>query len=170
METDGLGVTGGTAMLQTAQTVTAGQGFAFNLTGANAGGEVDDIAEFTLNSAGTLSNGIVDENDENGTSGEVVAFKQALGTGGTYTYDSPATGRGVLTYPSTNSTYNGSLGLAYYVANSSTALFIEGDTGQVGVGAFSVQSTSASQAAVSRTQAHLSTLRAIVAARRSKHK
>ncbi|HLV87015.1 MAG TPA: hypothetical protein VKV39_08575 [Candidatus Sulfotelmatobacter sp.] len=170
METDGQGVTSGTAMVQTAQTFTSGQGVAFNLTGANAGGEVDDIAEFTANSDGTLSNGIIDENDENTGAGEVVAFKQGLGTGGTYTYDSPATGRGVLIYPSTNTTYNGSLGLAYYVVNSSTALFIEGDSGQVGVGTFALQSTTASQAAVSRTQAHLSTLRAIAAAKVKKRK
>jgi hypothetical protein len=155
LETDNLGISGGTAFAQSATTFASGQGYGLNLTGANAGGEVDDIAEFTANSGGTLSDGLIDENEE-GT----LAFDQKLGSGGTYTFDSPATGRGVLTYPATDTTYIGTLNLAFYVANSSTVIFIDGDGGaQAGVGVFELQSSSAS-AAIAHTVSHFASLRA----------
>jgi hypothetical protein len=160
MENDGAGVTAGTALVQSAQTFAPAEGYCLNLTGVNAGGEVDDIAEFTANSAGKLSDGTIDENDVNAPNGQVLAFNQGLGPGGTYTLDSPATGRGVLSYPNTDLTYNGSLSLQVYVANSSTVIFIDTDSTQVGVGAFQLQNASASQAGVAGTQAHMSMLRA----------
>jgi hypothetical protein len=160
METDGSGVTAGTAFVQSAQTVASSQGYGLILTGYDANGEVDDIAEFTANSGGTLSAGFMDENIE-GSPG----FKESLGNGGTYTYDSPATGRGVIAYPATNTSV-GTLNLAYYVVNSSTAIFIDGDSAQVGVGAFEQQSASASSnAALGHTQAHFAAVRAAKAAR-----
>lgn len=155
MENDGSGVTAGTAFVQSAQTFASAKGYGLNLTGANFGGEVDDIAEFIAYSGGVLSDGIIDENAQN-----VLAFKQALGLGGTYTFDVPATGRGTLSYPYTDLTFIGELNLRYYVANSSTVIFIDADTTQAGVGAFQLQSASASQAAVAHTQSHLSMLRA----------
>jgi hypothetical protein len=170
MGIDGAAVTSGTAFVQTAQTFTSGQGYGFNLTGANQGGEVDEIAEFTANSGGALSNGVIDENDENNDTGESLAYQQALGAGGTYTYDSPATGRGVLSYPGT-STYTGTLNLAYYVVDGSNVVFVDGDNGQVGVGAFQAQSVpSASQAAFAHTQAHLSLLKAVTSAKARRRK
>ena len=165
MENDGSGVTAGTAFVQSAQTFGSAQGYSLNLTGANNGGEVDDIAEFTAGSGGTLSNGIIDENDQNVPNGDVLAFKQDLGPGGTYTFDSPATGRGVLSYPSTNATFIGTLNLFYYVANSSTVIFIDADSTQAGVGVFQLQNASASQAAVMHSQSHLSMLRAVAGSR-----
>jgi len=171
METDGAAVTSGTAFVQTSQTFTSGQGYGFNLTGANAGGEVDEIAEFTANSSGALSNGVIDENDENNDTGNFLVYQQALGTGGTYTYDSPATGRGVLAYPNINSTFNGTLNLAFYVIDGSNVIFIDGDNGQVGVGEFQQQTASSSQAAaLAHTQAHMSLLKAVTSTRARRRK
>jgi hypothetical protein len=74
---------------------------------------------------------------------------------GTYTPDSPATGRGLITAPTTGSlgTSLGALNLEYYVVDSSTVLFIDVDStsvdaGQLGVGTFEAQSTPGAGAAV----------------------
>jgi hypothetical protein len=163
MEADNFGVTGGTAFLQTSQAFESAQGYGLNLTGSNSNGEVDAIAEFTANSGGALSNGLIDENDEGSPT-----FDQALGTGGTYTFDAGNTGRGELSYPSTNSTYNGALDLVFYVANNSTVIFIEEDEGQASVGTFELQTgggakAAQSKAALSTTASHFSTLRAVAA-------
>lgn len=177
METDGLGMTAGTAFVQSAQTFGSGQGYGFNLTGLNPvlGGfspnEVDDIAEFTVNSGGTLSNGVLDENNDPGPA----LFKEALGTGGTYTYDSPATGRGKLSYP-TAANGIGTLNLFFYTIDSSTAIFMDADTAQIGVGVFEQQSTPSSSskskaaAAASRTQQQFSLLNGVVHAKARRNK
>ena len=162
LETDGQGVSGGSAFLQTATTFASGQGYGFNLTGANSGGEVDEIAEFTANTGGALSDGLIDENDQGS-----LAFDQKLGTNGTYTFDPGATGRGIFSYPATITTFNGTLNLAFYVASTSTVLFIDGDGGQVGVGLFQPQGSAAS-AALTHTASHFASLQA--AARRARQK
>ncbi len=177
MEDDNLGVTTGTALFQTAQTFASAQGYGLNLTGGNfeaggnSDGEVDDIAEFTAtsgtvqncSSGGTLSQGIIDENDE-GTTG----FKLPLGQGGVYCFDSTGSGRGVLSYPDTG-TLIGTLNLDFYVANSSTVLFIDADSGaQAGVGTFQVQNASADPPELANTQSHASALKATAAARARK--
>jgi hypothetical protein len=158
LETDGLGITGGTAFAQTATTFASDEGFGLNETGANSGGEVDLIAEFATESGGTLSAGIMDENDDGS-----YTWKESLGSGGGYTFI--GSGRGTLSYSG--------YGIYFYVANSSTIPFIDADTDQVGVGVFeqqSAQSTSdaKSQAAALHTQTHLAVLRA--AAKKAKKK
>ncbi len=154
LEIDSSGVSGGTAFAQSATTFGTSLGYGLNLSGANSGGEVDDIAEFTANSGGTLSNGLIDENDQGAT-----AFDQKLGSGGTYTFDSSGSGRGVLSYPATDTTLIGTLNLVYYVAGSSNIIFIDGDSQQVGVGLFETQSSSAS-AAAAHTLSHFAALHA----------
>jgi hypothetical protein len=158
LETDNLGISAGTAMVQSATTFAASQGYGLNLTGANSNGtsgeEVDEIAEFTANTGGALSNGLIDENNQG-----ALNFDQQLGPSGTYSFDSGATGRGVLAYPATHTTLIGTLNLAFYVANSSTILTIEGDSGQVGIGVFEPQSTPAS-AALAHTTSHFAALQA----------
>jgi hypothetical protein len=167
IETDNLGITGGSAFLQTSQTFASAQGYGLNLTGSNSDGEVDSIAEFTANSDGTLTNGLIDENDEGGLS-----FDQQLGTGGTYTFDPTNSGRGELSYPSTDTTLIGELDLFFYVANNSTVIFIEEDSGQASVGSFELQTGGGTnaKAAVSRTQSHFSTLKAVAQARAARGK
>ena len=64
---------------------------------------------------------------------------------GTYSPDSPATGRGSITVPSLK--YGiGTLNLEYYVIDSSNVLFIEGDSSQVGLGTFQLQNAASSPA------------------------
>ncbi|MFZ0300770.1 MAG: hypothetical protein WAM13_20650 [Candidatus Sulfotelmatobacter sp.] len=168
MEDDNAGVTAGTAFFQTAQTFASAQGYGLNLTGQNSDGEVDDIAEFTAtsgtvqncSSGGTLSEGIIDENDE-GTTG----FRLPLGPNGSYCFDSTGSGRGELLYPDTG-TLIGTLTLDFYVANSSTVLFIDADSeAQTGVGTFQLQNASASSPALANTQSHASALKAAAVAR-----
>jgi hypothetical protein len=168
MEDDNAGVTTGTAFFQTAQTFASAQGYGLNLTGQNSEGEVDDIAEFTAtsgtvqncSSGGTLSQGIIDENDDGAT-----GFKLPLGPNGTYCFDSTGSGRGELLYPDTG-TLIGTLTLDFYVANSSTILFIDADSGaQTGVGSFQLQNASASSPELANTQSRASALKAAAAAR-----
>jgi hypothetical protein len=78
--------------------------------------------------------GVLDENDMGNLFGDTSLNP------GTYTPDSPATGRGAIT-AATNGTYLGGLTLEYYVVDSSTVLFIEVDQGQIALGTFVAQSS-----------------------------
>jgi hypothetical protein len=166
LENDDGGVTAGTAFTQTSTTLATSQGYGLNLTGANSDGEVDDIAEFVANSGGTLSNGLIDEND--GGSGTTY-WDQQLGANGVY--NSAGTGYGAISYPNTDATLIGALNLGYFVANSSTVIFIETDAGsQVGLGVLQTQSAPGSSAAVAHTLSHFAALRAssLIRARQKK--
>ena len=133
MEIDGLGVTTGSAFLQTATSLAPSQGYGLNLSGVNLGNgsgafEEDDIAEFTTSSSGF--SGIVDINDE-GTLTPGSVFN------GSYTVASD--GRGTAT----TNLFNYDL----YVVNSSTFLILETDAGQIGTGVFELQNASGSPGA-----------------------
>lgn len=136
LEIDNSGLLSGVAFAQTAgATLAASQGYGLGLTGINIGGlngsfEEDDIAEFTTTSTGF--SGLIDINDE-GT----LSFDQSFT--GNYTADSPATGRGILT----SNLVNG----VYYAVDSSTALFLETDTNQVGTGSLLLQTPGARSSA-----------------------
>jgi len=138
LEVDSFGLMQGAAYTQAATSFSASDGYGLNLTGSNSNGEVDDIAQFNASSPTSTPNmtGILDENDLGGP-------LQPLSLSGTYTPDSPATGRGSIAVPSIK-TFNGTLNLEYYVVDASTAVFIDGDSGQAGVGTFLVQSASSS--------------------------
>jgi len=131
VEIDDGGVTAGVAFPQSSTSLASAQGYAFGLSAANSGGfEEDDIAEFTTTS--NSFNGIIDVNDQGMTH-----FGQSFS--GTYSLDSPATGRGVLN----SSLLNG----AFYTVDGSNVLFIETDgSSQLGLGAFQSQSASAQSA------------------------
>ncbi len=142
LEVDSFGLTQGAAYVQSA-TSFAPDGYGLNLSGNN-GAEVDDIAQFNATSATTNNmTGILDENGL--TSGPL----NPAGLTGTYTPDSPATGRGSIAVPGINNAI-GTLNLEYYVVDSSTIVFIDIDATQVGVGTFEVQSASSSPAAAAR--------------------
>jgi hypothetical protein len=154
LEIDDGGVTAGTAFQQTATTLATSQGYSLNLTGANPDGEVDDIAEFVVDSSTALSNGLIDENDE-GT----LNFDQQLGQNGVYNY--AGTGYGSISYPSTDNTLIGTLNLGFFVANSSTVIFIDTDAGaQTGLGVFQPQAASGASPGLAHTMSHLGALRA----------
>ena len=134
LEMDNGGLLDGVAVAQTSgSSLTATQGYGFNLTGINIGSangafEEDDIAEFSTTSTGFT--GLIDVNDQGSLS-----FDQSFS--GNFTPDSPATGRGVLTSNAVNG--------IYYAVNSSTALFLEADSTQIGTGTLQLQ-TPGSQA------------------------
>jgi hypothetical protein len=127
----------GAAYTQLATAFGTPEAYGFNLTGFNddpavgADGKVDQIGEF--NATTSNLNGVVDEND-------VGALQTSSSLSGTYAPDSPATGRGSITV-TTPRTYLGSLGLEYYVIDSSSTIFIEGDLDQVSTGVFELQSS-----------------------------
>jgi hypothetical protein len=133
MDGGGSGFLLGSALPQTSTTFAASQGYGMNLTGVNTNSEEDDIAEFTTTSTGF--SGIVDFNDEGATTPN-----QSLT--GTYTADTPPSGR----YDFLSNGFNGEL----YAVDSSTALFVELDSNQVGIGTIQLQSAPTGQATASR--------------------
>jgi hypothetical protein len=132
LEIDNGGITDGIAYPQTSTTVTSGQGYGFNLTGINTNGEEDDIAEFT-NSSGTFT-GIVDSSDQT-PQGILSSLDQKFVSA--YTADTTINGRGVIT--ATTNAFN----LVTYTVDASTSVFVEVDSGQVGLGSFGQQTPTA---------------------------
>jgi len=134
LEDDSSGYLQGAAYAQLATAFGSPEPYGLNLSGFNtsgvANGEVDDIAQF--NSTSTNLTGVLDEND-------VASALITSNLSGTYTPDSPATGRGAINV-NTSGTFLGGLGLEYYVVNSSTTIFIEGDSNQLAMGLFQLQS------------------------------
>jgi hypothetical protein len=132
MDGGGTGFLMGSALPQSSSTLAASQGYGMNLAGVNSV-EEDDIAEFTTTSTGF--SGLVDYNDQGST-----AFNQTLT--GTYAADGPPDGR----YDFLSNGFNGEL----YVVDASTALFVELDSTQVGVGTIQLQAATTSSAKTSR--------------------
>jgi len=122
LESDSAGFLSGVAIPQSSSTFASGQGYGMNVSGFNSV-EEDDIAEFTTTSTGF--SGLVDLNDE----GQALSFDKTLT--GTYQIDSPPSGR----YDFVSPAFDGEL----YVVDSSTALFVELDATQVGIGTVQLQ-------------------------------
>jgi hypothetical protein len=153
LQDDSNGLAQGAAYAQSGSPAISATGlYALNLSGANdlnptfsGWAEVDDIAQFNTTSAASPAinmTGLLDEN--------ALAFNGFSGVGmsGTYAPDStPGSGRGTITVPTIN-TLNGTLNLAYYVVNGSTVLIIDGDTDQVAMGSFVMQSAPSDQALI----------------------
>lgn len=121
-------VNGGAAFNQQATTFSTGslQGpFSFNLTGATLNGEVDSIAQFTMDGAGKLS-GALDVNN-------VGSLASSLALAGNYSMAS--SGRGTLQFLSSA----GTQAFVIYAVSNTRLLFIEIDPSLVGVGVFEHQ-------------------------------
>jgi hypothetical protein len=133
MESDNANIMTGSALAQTATAFNNPDGYGLNLTGENENSAVDSIAQFNTTTA-TSNNmsGVLDENDQG-------ALTQGASLSGTYTPDSPATGRGSIIATS-NGGFQGGFTLEYYTIDASDALFIDVDTTQVAVGTFEGQS------------------------------
>jgi hypothetical protein len=125
LEIDNAGITGGTAFQQSSTTLASAQGYGLNLSGQNANGEEDDIAEFATTS-GTLS-GLTDQNNEGSLNPDAT-----LGNSSNATYSVDSNGRGTMTTLTFTSDF--------YVVNSGSFIFIEVDTSQAAAGSFAVQS------------------------------
>jgi hypothetical protein len=153
LEIDNLGVSTGAAYAQTSgATFASAQGYALNLSGINTAAEeetdsaeeVDDIAEFTAASGGTLSSGIIDENfNPDGSEFGAPLYGLALTNGA---YSGPdANGRYTLFADAGNSnvsTLNGGFNLTFYTVDGTTFPFMESDTTQTATGVLVEQSPS----------------------------
>jgi hypothetical protein len=157
LEMDEVNMTMGAAYAQTATSFAASEGYGLLLAGEYVVGAVSDIAQFNASSPASSPNmsGILDEN----VLGTPVAN---LSLSGTYTPDSPATGRGEIVVPSIG-TANGELSLVYYVVDGSTVNFIELDNQQVAAGTFQLQNSSADGPAMAG-QSRISVLHPLVRA------
>jgi hypothetical protein len=148
LEDDSAGFLQGGAFAQTATAFGSPENYGLNLSGFNntgvADGEVDDIAQFNTTTGNNMT-GVLDEND-------VASALITSGLSGTYTPDSPATGRGSMSI-STPATYNTGLTLEYYVLDNSDTLFIEGDQDQLSMGVFELQSSPGSNVSKSAHKA-----------------
>lgn len=142
LEIDG-GFSSGAAYAQTATSLAASQGYGLNLSGINANGEEDDIAEFTTTTTGFT--GIVDLNDQ----GATLTFDKSLT--GSFPSAVDSNGRGTAT--------TSFFSYAFYVVNSNTFILLEGDNSQVGLGTFEQQSASGAAGAA---QSVVSMLRPVV--------
>jgi hypothetical protein len=128
MEIDNGGMTNGIATAQTATSLASSQGYGMDLTGSNSSGEEDDIAEFTNNN-GTFT-GLIDFNDQGSTT-----FDQKFSS--SYSPDATLAGRGVVTGGSN------APNLVTYVVDSSTTVFVETDSTQIGLGSIVLQNAGA---------------------------
>ena len=153
LEIDGLGISVGAAYQQTpGATFAASQGYGMNLSGINLAAlgsavEVDDIAEFTAASGGTLSAGIIDENWAPGNGSPTLGIALSSGTYGTIgsggRYGISATAGN-----NTTSTLLGGFTLTFYAVDGTTFPFMEIDAGQVSTGVIVLQTPSTSSSAI----------------------
>jgi hypothetical protein len=151
LEIDSFGLAQGAACAQTATSFAASQTYGLNLSGYN-GGEVDDIAQFTVGTS-AVSPGTLDENDQGTTFG-------AEGLSGSYTPSAQAPGRGSISAAvSGGKSQQAALSFEYYVIDSSTIAVIETDAAQIGVGTFQLQNISG---ATPLAQSHMSMVRPII--------
>jgi hypothetical protein len=144
-----LGISGGSAFVQTATSLSSGQGYALNLTGGNVAGEMDMIAELTT-SAGSAS-GIYDVNNLG-----LLVFDASLGEDGVYS--GSANGTGTMQFPylqTTGNSYIGALDLDYFVIDGSSAIFLETDSYQTATGTLILQNGSSGAPPALFRQLHL---------------
>ena len=154
LELDNLGVATGAAYPQTAgATMAVSQGYGMNLAGTFLGSstssaaEVDDIAEFTTATGGTIT-GIIDENfaPSGGTTLGIPLTSGSYGaidSNGRYGVAATA-----VTSNGNTGTLLGGFTLTAYAVDGTTFPFIEVDAGQVATGVFVLQNPSASGAAL----------------------
>jgi hypothetical protein len=160
LESDDAGIAVGAAYPQTAgATLAVSQGYGMNLSGIFLGSsateqppaEVDDIAEFTTASGGTIT-GIIDENSDS-SNGPTLGIALSSGTYGAI----DSNGRyGVSAAAVNNNTGAGTLlggfNLTAYAVDGTTFPFIESDSGQVSAGVIVLQNPSASGAAIAHSR------------------
>jgi len=142
LEIDNAGITGGNAYLQSSTSIAASQGYGLNLSGSfetnnQTIAETDIIAEFTT--SGTSATGLYDANNGGGLISD-------YNLGSSATYATGTNGRGTFSFPNLQVNNNNSvintLNFTYYTVDSSTAIFIETDSDQLGLGAFQLQNSS----------------------------
>jgi hypothetical protein len=174
LEIDDSGISVGAAYPQTAGAAFAtSQGYGMNLSGINLTGvgdgavEVDDIAEFTAASAGTIT-GIIDENyDPAGSPTLGIALSSGtfgtIGSGGRYGISAAAANNNT-------GTLLGGFTLTYYAVDGTTFPFIEVDPGQVSTGVIVLQNASAASPAIAKSHSNMFVVHPLIRARAAKKK
>lgn len=146
LEVDDSGIMSGAAYPQSnpLPSFASAQGYGLNLTGLNlfGGVEVDDIAEFTADSAGNVS-GIIGENFAPG--GSPINNLALSGSYGAIDSNGRV-GISANAGTSSTSTLNGGFGLTLYTTDGITFPFIESDNGQIATGVVIEQSSTSSAA------------------------
>jgi hypothetical protein len=138
-----LGIMAGAAYPQSTTTFAQSQGYGLNLTGLNLSNsvEVDDIAEFTATSTGTVTGNV----DENFAPGSSPASTLGLSNG---TYGSIDSNGRYGVSASAAGTLNGGFALTLYSTDGTVLPFIESDNGgQVATGIVVEQTASGASAA-----------------------
>jgi hypothetical protein len=161
IEVDSTGGTAvGMAFAQSSTALASGTGYGMNLSGFNGGGfEEDDIAEFTTTTSG-FSGGI-DMNDQ--TAGNLLTDGNFTGNYGGL--DPTATGRGLITATTPQSTINA----AYYTVSSTQTVMVEVDQTQLGLGSLITQSGSSSSSLASNfAEQHMAVVRSAAKALKAK--
>jgi hypothetical protein len=176
IDTDPGFITSGAAYTQSSgATFAASQGYAVGLAGlflsdGSVSAEVDDTAEFTANSNGTVT-GILDENfAPDGEPNPDLAFVTSgssygsIDANGRYGF-SAAVGSG------NNTTLNGGLDLVFYAVDGTTFPFIEVDEGQVATGVL-IEQNSGSSSSISKPTglSHMFVVHPLVTPRATIHK
>jgi hypothetical protein len=157
LEVDDSGITFGAGYQQTAgATFSGSEGYGLNLSGTNVdlesegGGpvEVDDIAEFTAASGGTLT-GIIDENYQ--PDNTTPAYDLALSDGAWGT--STSTSSGSFSVAASAGTLAGGFILTLYPVDGVTFPFIESDTfGQISAGVIFEQNPGSTSGSAQRSK------------------
>jgi hypothetical protein len=163
LEMDHAAVTAGVAYAQqVGAAIAPAQAYGLNLSAFNIAGPnvEDDIAQFTTTSTGF--SGIVDINDNFGVG---TVLSPDLSLSGTYTLDSPSTGRGEATSTAGGVQF---VGFTFYAVNPSTILFLETDSVQIGTGIFEAQSAPEGMAQSRFSLVHPAVLRPEVRSRLAK--
>lgn len=171
LEIDSSGITMGAAYTQTSPlpALASSQGYGLNLSGINlaAATEVDDIAEFTAGTSGTLTTGIIDENSPGGNN---TVFDLGLTNGAYGTIDNLGRyGLSANASNSNNSTLNGGFNLTLYTVDGTTFPFIELDGGQIATGVVVLQNPAASAAAAA-SQSHMFVVQPLIRAHAARQK
>jgi len=145
------GITAGAAYPQTPSSLGASQGYALNLSGANTEGEVDMIAQFSTNSSGGISSGLYDANNVGAAPSGLVSNLSLGSNTAAYSNDSNGDGRGTVSFPNLQTNNNsviGSFDFYFYTINSSSIVFIETDSDQLGLGTLQLQGATGSGDAI----------------------
>jgi hypothetical protein len=147
LETDSLNVSIGAAYTQqSGAALASSQAYGMNLSAFNNTNDYaeDDIAQFTT--ASNAFTGVVDINDNYGNSNALASQTFA----GSYTLDTPSTGRGEATTTANGGAY---VNFNFYAVTASQFLILETDGSQVGAGV--LQSQTAPSGSVSQSRALL---------------
>jgi len=111
--------------------------YAFLLSGSAPGGAITTAGSFAADGSGNITGGILDENGNGAPPNTSVAFLPNGSNFGTYSVDS--TGRGIVTFATTNRTYHLVLYIGAVGNNATAGVIQETDSNITSDGSFTQQ-------------------------------